>query len=161
MKSPSGICNADYALSTVLANQYLQDSNQKINLPFQDNLQLGGKKSNFLTTKTGAYQWYGSDFSGYQTMLNYRSNKSLIDGVGRISLENFLEMSPEQVAAKVSNKIVLIGTTEVQYSDTDIHQTPYGKVPGIFLQAQMTSQLVSAALERFYIHSSHKVSIDE
>lgn len=147
MHSPSGICNIDYALSAILANQYLQDSNQKINLPFQDNLQLGVKKNNFLTTQTGAYQWYGSDFGGYQTILNYRSNKSLIDGVGRISLEDFLEMSPEQIAAKVSNKIVLIGTTEVQYSDPDIHETPYGKLPGVFLQAQMTSQLVSAALE--------------
>jgi CHASE2 domain-containing sensor protein len=139
----SGYCTPSYALSTVLAHQYLDSSSRKLHLPFQSSQgQIGSESLIFLNSHMGGYQNF--DDRGYQTMLNYRSTNTLIDGLDSISIKEILGWPRRKLESKIKDRIVLIGTTESYYKD--IHETPYGTIPGVFLQGQMTSQLVNAAL---------------
>lgn len=85
-----------------------------------------------------------SEHDGYQVMLNYRVNKSLQGGVNSSYINDIFKLSQPELKSKIKDRIVLIGTTSSYYLDN--HETPYGSIPGVFLQAQMTSQLVNAAL---------------
>ncbi len=87
---------------------------------------------------------------GHQIVLNYRSSPSPELIAAKISLGEVLEGKLNEKAVK--GKIVLIGTTAESFGDYSL--TPYtveGKlktIPGVMLQAQMTSQLISAALDK-------------
>jgi CHASE2 domain-containing sensor protein len=141
----SGFCTQPYALSTLLANQYLEDTDQKLQL---DRSKVGKRMLSLLSNNTGGYWRLDADSkkgnNGYQVMLNYRFNSSLRDGVNSSSINEIFKLPPQELKSKIENHIVLIGTTESYYKD--IVETPYGKIPGVFLQAQMTSQLLNAAL---------------
>ncbi len=141
----SGFCSQPYALSALLANQYLEGTNQKLQL---DRGLVGGKQLNFLSDNIGGYWKLDPDSKktdhGYQVMLNYRFNSSLRDGVNSSSINDIFKLPPQELESKIKNHIVLIGTTQSYYPD--FHKTPYGTIPGVYLQAQMTSQLVNAAL---------------
>jgi CHASE2 domain-containing sensor protein len=158
MDAQPGACSTPYALSTMLAYAYLQDRPQPIELKIQpQSLQLGKKHFNWLDAHTGGYQQF--DDRGYQMLLNYRSAGSIADAIPSISLQKILTLPDRELKQLVENKIVLIGTTDSRYKD--IAKTPYAArsdnrcpeyegsqcIPGVFLQAQMTSQLVNAALE--------------
>ena len=158
MDAQPGACRTPYALSTMLAYTYLQARTQPIELKIQaDRLQLGTKQFNFLTAHTGGYQQF--DDRGYQIPLNYRSTGSLTEAIPSISFQKILALPDRELQQLIANKIVLIGTTDSRYKD--IAKTPYSPqtdnrcpeyegsqcIPGVFLQAQMTSQLVNAALE--------------
>jgi CHASE2 domain-containing sensor protein len=158
MDAQPGACSTPYALSAVLAHTYLQAQTQPIELKIQpDRLQLGTKYVNFMSAHTGGYQQF--DDRGYQLLLNYRSTGSLTDAIPSISLQKILTLPDRELKQTIANKIVLIGTTDSRYKD--FAKTPYHPqadnrcpeyegsqcIPGVFLQAQMTSQLVNAALE--------------
>jgi CHASE2 domain-containing sensor protein len=72
-------------------------------------------------------------------------DNSILKATPSISLQQALDLPSEQLKQAVRDKLILIGTTDADYGD--IVTTPYGKIPGVFHQAQMTSQLISAALE--------------
>ena len=81
---------------------------------------------------------------GYQMLLNYRRG-----GSGSFLRLGFNEVRQGQVAPDLlRDRVVLIGATAV--STKDFFGTPYGLGPkamsGVELQAQMTSQLLAAAL---------------
>jgi CHASE2 domain-containing sensor protein len=172
MDAQPGNCNTPYAISTMLAYQYLQAQRQPIELKIHANtLQLGTKQFQFLTAHTGGYQQF--DSRGYQMLVNYRSNDSLTAAIPSISLGEILTLSdPEKLKEWIANKIVLIGTTDSSFKD--ISKTPYEPlntdpcpeydgsqcIPGVFLQAQMTSQLISAALDRRPLFWAHPFWID-
>lgn len=100
----------------------------------------------YLTTNTGGYQGFNFDDGGYQLLLNYRVfNNSIREAIPSISLKEVLELPIDKLKEVVRDKLILIGTTDPNYGD--IAKTPYGNIPGVFLQAQMTSQLIGAALE--------------
>jgi CHASE2 domain-containing sensor protein len=143
----SGFCSQPYALSALLANQYLDDKNQNLQLG-RDRGRVGKKKLNLLSNNMGGYRKLNPDNSkedqGYQVMLNYRFDSSLLDGVNSSSINDIFKLPPSELKSKIKNNIVLIGTTKSYFPD--VHKTPYGEIPGVFLQAQMTSQLVNAAL---------------
>jgi CHASE2 domain-containing sensor protein len=83
-----------------------------------------------------------------------------------------LTLPDRELKQLVEHKIVLIGTTDSRYKD--IAKTPYAPqsdnrcpeydgsqcIPGVFLQAQMTSQLVNAALENRPLFWAHPFWID-
>jgi CHASE2 domain-containing sensor protein len=145
MEFNSGFCSKPYALSALLASQYLADTEQKLQL---DRALLGNKQLNFLSNNKGGY-WRLDPASkkedhGYQIMLNYRFSSSLLDGVNSSSINDIFKLSAQELESKIKDHIVLIGTTKSYYQD--FHETPYGTIPGVFLQAQMTSQLINAAL---------------
>ncbi|MBF2005543.1 MAG: CHASE2 domain-containing protein [Chlorogloeopsis fritschii C42_A2020_084] len=142
---PTSPCRAENAFSLMLALHYLASIGIKPTFTPDRYLQLGYATFKRLETHMGGYQ--GIDNSGYQILLNYRSLASIQDIAQQVTLSQFLE---EPVAPEaVKDKIVLIGVTSP--TSGDYWLTPYGnqtdqKVPGVFIQAQMVSQIVSTAL---------------
>jgi CHASE2 domain-containing sensor protein len=137
------LCNQRYSLSTMLAMYYLQAEGIELKIAKDRTLQIGQQKYPLLTNYAGKLL----DDEGGQILLNYRMfNNSLIKAIPSISLKEFLkpELKSDILKQLVDGKLILIGTTDPMYRDKVT--TPYGSIPGIFSQAQMTSQLISAAL---------------
>ena len=142
---PASTCTTPYAFSARLAFLYLQDQGITPSYDTAGNLVMGEVVSPRLRPRSGGYQ--SIDAGGNQIMLNYRALPAPSDIANQVSLTQLLEgqVNPQAIA----NRIVLIGVTAT--SLTDAWATPYGqsgnnKTAGVFLQAQMTSQLISAAL---------------
>jgi CHASE2 domain-containing sensor protein len=104
----------------------------------------------------GGYSMF-TDLNGYQILLNYR-----------ISCINGDTCSPENFATKVTvadvlnpdflirykefvkDKIVLIGVTDSTYEapwTTPLYSESHRQIPGVVIQGQMVSQLISAVLD--------------
>ncbi len=97
-----------------------------------------------LNSSTGVYG--NEDLRGYQLLLNYRSNQEQ-EIAPKVTLQSVLEnqVSPDAI----KDKIVIIGNTSPNQSS--YWSTPYSegrdrKIPGVLLQAQMVSQIISAVL---------------
>lgn len=144
---PVSRCTARYSFSAVLAFQYL--SHHQISPQFtpENELQLGQTIFAPLQPRLGGYQ--GIDSGGIQILLNYRSLPSPQAIAPQVTLAQILsgQVNPETI----KNKVVLIGVTA--NSTGDYWATPYGaggaaKTPGVFIQAQMVSQLLSAVLDQ-------------
>ncbi|MBE9059487.1 CHASE2 domain-containing protein [cf. Phormidesmis sp. LEGE 11477] len=135
--------------STVVAFKYLADADMALE-PF------------FLTERFGGY--HSADAGGTQLLLNYRIThdpKQTNCGSVRetpaecLTVSELLAKDPQQLRSIVEDKIILIGTTDMDYAAGDRWRTPYTKspyvktdeVPGVFLNAQMISQLISHALD--------------
>ena len=146
---PSSACHASYALSVQLALRYLHNQGIKLQFTQDGAWQLGKLKFKPLEAHTGAYQRI--DDRGHQILLNYRScfSPSPKAIAPQITLGQVL--AGKLNASAVKDRIVLIGTTAESFRDYSL--TPYisqGKsttIPGVMLQAQMVSQLLSAALD--------------
>ncbi len=168
MPPPDSACQSGTGLGLLMANRYLAEvhgifpsEEVKIGetaLPVLRGSLLGG-------SFFGGY--HNVDAAGSQALLNYR----ILDEPSQtncgevretpadcIDVSTFLTGAVDDLRSHVENKIVLIGTTAAGY---DPHITPYTRtasvdrqVPGVFIQAQMISQLVSAGLgERSFIGS--------
>ncbi len=142
---PVATCTTPYAFSARLAFLYLQGEDITPRFDAGGNLVIGDALFPRLRSRSGGYQ--PIDAAGNQILLNYRALSSPRVIADRVSLAQVLDdkVNPEAIA----NRIVLIGVTAS--SMTDDWATPYGtssgdKTAGVFLQAQMTSQLISAAL---------------
>ncbi len=140
-------CPTENSLSLQLALHYLNSLNQSLDIipkPTKEGLQLGHILLPILTSHWGGYQRLEN--SGYQMVLRYRSRQ-----IARtVTLTQVLQgdFDPNWV----KGRIVLIGTTAPSYKD-DIY-TPYSlnrkpeqSMRGVFVQAQMVSQIISAFLE--------------
>ena len=137
-----------------LAVYYLTNRQEPIEVssnPKTGEITIGEKKIPVISSHWAGYQ--GIDASGYQMMLNYRSLRP----TESITLRKFLE---EKISPNlIKDKIILIGVTAPTYKD--YHSTPYTlkqdadrKVAGVFLQANLTSQIISGVLEnRPFIHT--------
>lgn len=136
---PASPCVTPLALSTQLALHYLQAEGVSARFTPQGNLQLGNLVIPRLHNHTSGYQQ--ADTLGYQILLNYRSANGL-NPAPTVTLTEVLagRIKPEAV----KDRIVLIGVTAP--STADYLTTPYSrqKTAGIFLQAQMVSQILSA-----------------
>jgi len=141
-------CTARYALNAQLALHYLQAKG--ISAKYIDgNLQLGKVVFKRLQPQMGGYQQ--ADTRGYQILLNYRSFQGSPREIApKVTLTDVLrgKVNPELV----KDRIVLIGTTVQSFRDYS--PTPYmtgqafsEEIPGVILQAQMVSQLVSAVMD--------------
>ena len=71
-----------------------------------------------------------------------------------LTVSEVLAKDASQLRNSVDGRIVLIGTTDTTFGDKDRWVTPYTRTslledqtPGVFLQAQMISQMLSAAVE--------------
>ncbi|GAA6616427.1 CHASE2 domain-containing protein [Scytonema sp. NUACC26] len=147
MKStdPVSPCTVPYALSAQLAFHYLAKEGifAKNN---EGELQLGKVVLKRLRSPISGYQQ--EDTSGYQILLNYRSNRrSPLEIAPTVTLKEVLtgKINPEQV----KDRIVLIGTTARSFRDylPTPYNTHHEEMPGVILQAQMVSQILSAAKE--------------
>ncbi|MBE9069059.1 CHASE2 domain-containing protein [Leptolyngbya cf. ectocarpi LEGE 11479] len=142
---PASSCTTPYAFSARLAFVYLQDEGMTATFNQAGNLVLGEATFPRLRSRSSGYQ--PIDAGGYQTLLNYRALPTPGHIADQVSLTQVLKGQVNPAA--IRDRIVLIGVTA--NSITDDWATPYGasssdKTAGVFVQAQMTSQLISAAL---------------
>jgi CHASE2 domain-containing sensor protein len=149
-------CQAQYGLSTLLALHYLNTKGVNFTpIPALNDWQgvkLGSLSFSLLPDRSeahvGAYQ---KITTAGQIVLNYRAMKDPNDIAPPEKMATLL--AGEIPADKIKGRIVLIGTTAQSYND--YHPTPYRtadsyvlEIPGIVLQAQMVSQLISAVEDK-------------
>jgi CHASE2 domain-containing sensor protein len=148
MSEPTDPCNTEYSLSSLLALHYL--SKQKdiaAKLTSEGEWQLKNLILKRLNNHSSGYQKL--DDRGYQILLNYRFYSSPKTVTNSISLQKVLEEGiPSTLVKRVQQPIVFIGTIARGENYDDFFDTPYGEeIPGVFLQAQMVSQIISAVLD--------------
>ncbi len=159
---PTSPCTASFSFGSLLAFHYLEHkSEQEVSLKFSEPngepLQLSTHTfaSETGATRTtifkqlkaqGGYQGIHPDrMAGFQLMLNYRALHQPTDIAKTVTVGQILKGQVHANAIK--DKVVLVG---VQSSGSgDFWSTPYGagptqKVAGVFVQAHMVSQMISA-----------------
>ena len=134
------------SLATKLALMYLQQEDIYLEaLENSDRRFLG--KATFSPIKNNEGGYINVDSGGYQIILNYRGNQ---DRFNHVSLTRVLNGDiPEDL---FRDRIVLIGATAdslndlffTPYNDTD---TGSNQMPGVYVHANLTSHIISAALE--------------
>jgi CHASE2 domain-containing sensor protein len=143
---PASPCTTPYAFSAQLAFHYLEQDGISAQYTPQGELQLGDVLFQRLHSHMGGYQKV--DTLGYQILLNYRSYRgSPLEMAPTLTLTDILRgrVKPEQV----KDRIVIIGVTAQSVHDYmstpySIQQGFYEEMPGVIVQAQMVSQIVSA-----------------
>lgn len=139
-------CATEHSLSMRAALHYLAAKGIKPETLRGDKIGLGKAVFAPIHGSTGAYQ--NLDNRGFQIMLNYRSPQTFIR---RVSLTELLDgkVSPNLI----KDRVIFIGVTAPISNPDDFftpysaRQIPYQKMPGVLLQAQMSSQIISAALD--------------
>ena len=159
---PGFACPGD-TFATMVASRYLKGAgNVSVTKDQRGQFYLG--KSLFHTIGENQRSFGGFhnlNVGGTQTLLNYRIAEEAI-GCGKfketpadcMTISDFLNADVSTLKESVAGRIVLIGTTDPAYRGEDSWLTPYtqarsvvDQVPGVFLQAQMVSQMVSAGLD--------------
>lgn len=147
-QEPSSFCATPYSLSLQLAARFLFDY-KGIEHKFSedsDYIQFGSTVFKRLKPgRSGGYQQQ-VDLGGIQILANYRAAD-----FQKVSLEDVLSdaITPDLI----KDKVVLIGVTANSNSDAwttpySTMQQPYQEVAGVFIQAQMVSQILNAVLEQ-------------
>ena len=139
-------CATEHSLSMRAALHYLAAKGITPETLPGDKIELGKAVFAPIYGSTGAY--HNLDNRGFQIMLNYRSPQNFI---GRVSLTELLEgkVSPNLI----KDRIIFIGVTapisnpDYFFTPYSAREIPYQKMPGVLLQAQMSSQIISAALD--------------
>jgi CHASE2 domain-containing sensor protein/predicted Ser/Thr protein kinase len=143
-KSP---CTSETALSLQLAQEYLLRQHQ-IEGKFSSNRQFQLATTRFqpISSNDGGYQ--DAESGGYQILLNYRSANNIAPIV---TISDVLDNKVDRKLIK--NRVVLIGSTASSLKDEFL--TPYSEgkaadanMPGVVLHAQITSQILSAVLDK-------------
>ncbi|MBD2200184.1 MULTISPECIES: CHASE2 domain-containing protein [Calothrix] len=149
-------CTAENAFSFELASQYLYTEGiEPENTPEGDVIWEKARLRN-LSQNAGGYQTFpkigsentNSDYKNFQILLNYRNGDTAAksDNVTNILNQN------SSLLNSMEDQIVIIGVTDPSFNRpdgaVDEFQTPYGgeKMRGVYVHAQMVSQLISAAL---------------
>ena len=144
--SSSRNCETNFSFSLQVVLRYLADRNIQASRRSGKDFQIGTLVLRKLKPHTGGYRLPQEESQGYQVLLNYRSSKNIARQV------KLTDMLADRFEPKwVHDRIVLIGTTAQSSSDyfpTPYTSQQYGKeVPGVMIQAQMVSQLLSAVLD--------------
>lgn len=130
-------CTTPYSFSFQLAYRFLQQQGIPVTVTEGARWQFGSLPLQPLSARFGGYQ--SLDGAGSQIMLNYRNGRP-----GRsLALQHVLsgKFRPEWVRGRV----VLIGYAAPVARDEFL--TPYGAMPGVWIHAHATSQLLSTAIE--------------
>lgn len=145
-------CNTMFAFSFVPASAYLEAQGKPFGSPLDDQgeikklLKFGNAPFPQLAGDGSGYRDRNDQLGGYQTLLNFRAVNGKLDQFAPIvSLKDVLEgkVPPEMIR----DRIVMVGFTAATSTKADYWKTPYGEVPGVILQAQMVSQIVSTTLD--------------
>ena len=131
-------CTTDHALSLRLALKYLD-------LPAADeaedgNLKIGNRHVAVLGSSFGGYRSTHArdNLRGFQVMLNYRNTPQVAPVMSLTEL-----LTNDRLAARIANKIVLIGYTGQGNVDTWQSLGKRHQLPGVMIHAHMTSNLLS------------------
>lgn len=140
---PVSPCTSPYGFAALIAIHYLKQAGFQPLFTAQGDLQIGEVVFPRLGQRTGGLQQM--DNGGNQILLNYRSLPSSVQIAATVSLQQLL--NKEVNAESVRDRIVLVGVTAP--SSGDYWSTPYGtyaqeRIAGVFIQAQMISQMISA-----------------
>lgn len=132
-------CKTPNSFSWLLALQFFKNQGTDINITHNQEFEVGDVTFKRLSERTGGYQ--NLDARINQILLNYRAyTKPAL----KVTLQQVLE--GEINSDLVTGKIVLIGhTSQASREDSD---TPYGKMSGVWIQAHMVSQILSAAIDK-------------
>ncbi|NEO25112.1 CHASE2 domain-containing protein, partial [Moorena sp. SIO4A5] len=135
-------CATDHSFSARVALHYLAQDGIKAKTIAMNKIRLGKTVLRELSANAGGY--HNRDHRGFQVLLNYRKTVAR-----RVTFTEVLEgqVKPEWV----KDKIVLIGITariakDYHFTPYSALQWPYQEMPGVILQAQMVSQMISAGL---------------
>lgn len=154
-------CNTNESFSLKLANSYLKSQNlMPITLDNSDNkicrINLpNGKTIEGLHPFTGGYQGDSRIIGGCQVLLRYRmkedGNEQNDNTLKPAEMFTVQEVLDDELESKyVKDKVVLIGVTRTdgyrEYWNTPYNVIMGSQMSGVMLQAQMTSQLLDAAL---------------
>ncbi len=148
------LCSTEYAFNLQLALHYLDQEGKTSSVTKSGDLQIGDIVFQQLNEHTSGYQKV--DASGYQILLNYRSLDSVEKIVDQISLRDVLdEQISLETVKSLKDRIVMIGLS-APTNTNDYWKTPFSsnakpkqkQTPGVFVQAQMLSQILSAVLDR-------------
>ncbi|MBO3457344.1 CHASE2 domain-containing protein [Aetokthonos hydrillicola Thurmond2011] len=139
---PDSKCSTNYALNLQLARHYLQ---AKLTLT-PKGLKIENVLFNPIQPFTGGYQ--DVDARGYQVLLNYRTHEGDPQKfVSQVSLGEVLNSNILDSVKNLSGRIVLVGVTATEPGD--YWSVPYDQeIPGVVLQAQMVSQIISAVKDK-------------
>jgi CHASE2 domain-containing sensor protein len=145
--NPASHCTAAYAFSTQLALRYLAEDGIAASFTPQGDLKLKQRRFQRLGDRFSGYQ--SIDNRGFQTLLNYRQTPSPQEIAPTVTLTELLagQVNPKSI----EDRIVLIGVASATSGDN--WSTPYGRsfssrVPGVVIQAHMTSQILSTVSDR-------------
>ena len=134
------LCATNHTFSTRVAFKYLAAEKIEPQLVGRQQVRLGKVVFQDLETNLGGY--YQLDNRGFQILLNYRENVAK-----RVRIAEVLEGKLK--SDWVKDRIVLIGisapvSSDYGYTPYSAGKLPYERIPGILVQAQMVSQIVSA-----------------
>ena len=153
-------CPTETSLGMQLALRYLEKTGQKITPEIKDDgrVQLGRITLPILTSHWGGYQ--GLDAGGYQIMLNYRRSRNIAKNV---TLTEILQGNFDPDSIK--DRVVIIGTIAPSYEDNlytpfSLNRLPDQSVRGVYIQAEMASQILSAYLDRKPLISVWSTSLE-
>lgn len=138
--SPDTVCASSFSLSLRLAFKYLGDLPTKLH--GQESLEINHISFPQLKRTSGGYHL--PEDKGYQILLNYRRDFPKI-----LPLRTMLTMSQPEINQLVQDKIILIGVAGYNH---DLHHTSYSQgrqfksLPGVFIHALMTSQIIDVVL---------------
>jgi CHASE2 domain-containing sensor protein len=90
-----------------------------------------------LVNQSAGYQKF--DDRGNQLLISYRRTPQLAQ---QVTIRDILQEQASFDPNWIKNRIVLIGVTAK--SVPDVHDTPTGEIRGLYLHAQVVSQLISA-----------------
>jgi CHASE2 domain-containing sensor protein len=152
-------CNTNESFSLKLANNYLESRNVKAITLDSSGDQIckiylpNGKTLESLHPFTGGYQFDTRIIGGCQVLLRYRINRDGQDNDTWRPAEMFTVqevLNGELESKDVKDKLVFIGVTRTdgyrEYWNTPYNVRMGNQMSGVMLQAQMTSQLLDAAL---------------
>jgi CHASE2 domain-containing sensor protein len=145
--NPTSHCTAAYAFSTQLALRYLAEDGMMARFTPKGDLELDARRFRRLKDRFSGYQTI--DNRGLQILLNYRQTPTPKEIASTVTMTELLQGQVNPKA--IEDRIVLIGV--VSATSGDNWSTPYGmkfgsRVPGVMIQAHMTSQILSAVRDR-------------
>lgn len=134
-KSPN--CITSYSLSFLLFHRFLNQAGKPLTVTANKEWKADKIIFKKLSARAGGYQ----DLEGINPIfINYRANAKPAQ---KVRLAQVLAGKIEQKL--IQNRIVLIGYTASVARDE--FKTPWGEMPGVWIHAHMTSQLVSAVTD--------------
>jgi CHASE2 domain-containing sensor protein len=135
----SSPCTTNYSFAFYLAYRYLISKSVSVKTQ-TDNWIFGSVFVKRLESRSGGYQ--NLDARGNQLLLNYRNTPDPQKIAQQVAFRDILTSNNNFNPAWVRNRVVLIGVTAA--SVPDIHDTPYGRMRGLYVHAHSVSQILSA-----------------
>ncbi|ACK71461.1 putative Chase2 sensor protein [Gloeothece citriformis PCC 7424] len=135
----SSICQTPYSFGWQLVYRYLNAQGIPVTTE-GDNWKFGDLVVLRLKSGSGGYQKL--DDRGNQLLLRYRNTPDPEAIAPRLSFRDILNNTSQFDPNLVKNRVILIGV--IAASVPDPHDTPYGRIRGLYIHAHLVSQLISA-----------------